>query len=116
MTNDMDPLTLAIVIGGAIVFIGLFWLVGKFFFRLLKHVIMAAIIGVVIMVVWYQQCARPPRDPNVGKRAYAVGTDQYLGVVVGSGKDTQLGDVWYVELDKGIKHQYRKSRVILKDQ
>ena len=87
--------------------------------RLLKyvltHVVIAIIIGVVAMLIWYHPFGRPARDPNIGKHAYAAANDQYLGVVVGSAKDEQLGEVWIVQPPNGYKTKYRKSRLTLKD-
>jgi hypothetical protein len=111
----MEPLTLLLVIGGAAALIGLGWLMGRLFLRLLKHLLIALLIGVVLMLIWYQPFCGPPRDPNLGKHAYAAGTGQYLGVVVGSAKDAKLGEVWIVQPPSGYKTMYRKSRLVLKD-
>lgn len=111
----MEPVTLLILVGVAAVVLGLVWVVARFFARLLKHVIFAAVIGVAFMLFWYQPFSRPARDPNVGKHAYNAGNDQYIGVVVGSAKDDKLGDVWIVKPPGGYETKYRKSRLILKD-
>jgi hypothetical protein len=112
----MEPFTLLIIIIGAIILIGLFWVLGKFFLHLLKHAIIAVIIAVVLLLVWYQPWNRPARNPNIGKHAYAANDDLYLGVVVGSAKDDQLGEVWIVKRPNGSPTKYRKSRVVLKDE
>ncbi len=113
----MEAAILILIIGGAVIVIALcIWLFGKLVLRLLKHAIIAALLGLVLALLWYQPCSRPRRDPNLGKHAYAVNNDQYLGVVVGSAHDPALGEVWIIQPPSGYKTKYRKARVVLKDQ
>jgi hypothetical protein len=42
-------------------------------------------------------------------------TGEYLGVVEGSGRDRQRGEVWIVRPPGGYQLMYGKSRVTLKD-
>ena len=88
---------------------------GRLFLRLLKHVVIALVIGVVVIFIWYYEFARPVRDPNVGKRAYLTSDNRYLGEVVRSGQDAQLGEVWVVRQPDGYEVKYRKSRLTLRD-
>jgi hypothetical protein len=111
----MEPITLLIIIGGALVLIALALMMKRFFFRMLKHIIIASALGALLMAGWYYFFLRSPHDPNIGKQAYTVGTDQYLGEVVGSAKDAALGEIWIVQRPNGYPTKYRKSRVVLKD-
>jgi uncharacterized membrane protein YfcA len=110
----MEPLTLVWVVVGAVVLIGLGWVLLKFFFRLAKHVIIALVLGAALMLFWYQPWnwnRAAKKDPNVGKLAYVVGTGKFVGVVVGS--DDAAG-MWIVEKDGGYRTKYAKSRLVLK--
>jgi hypothetical protein len=111
----MEPVTLLIIIAIALVLIALGWVMARFFFRLLKHFIIAVVLGAILMCGWYYLFIRVPRDPHIGKRAYVVGTDQYVGEVVGSSQDEKLGDIWIVKSPSGYPMKYRKSRLTLKD-
>lgn len=108
----MEPLTLLTVMVGALVVVALGWVLIKFFFRLAKHLILAFIVGVVLMLLWYQpwHWGRPAKDPNIGKLAYIAGTDRFVGVVVGA-----EGNEWIVEKSGGYRTRYAKARLILKD-
>jgi membrane protein implicated in regulation of membrane protease activity len=111
----MEPTTILIIIGVLAVIAGLSWWLGRTFLRLLKHVVIAVILGVVLMLVWYYQ-SRPPHDPNIGKHAYVTATGRYVGKVIGSARDDVLGEVWIIEPPTGYAAKYRKSRLTLKDQ
>jgi uncharacterized membrane-anchored protein YitT (DUF2179 family) len=86
------------------------WFIFKFFFRLLKHFILAAILAVVVALFWYQPFSTP-QDPNIGKFAYGTSSKNFLGVVVANDKEDGS---WIVE-KSGIRMKYPKSKVILKD-
>lgn len=86
------------------------WIIFKFFFKLLKHFILAVILAVVVAMFWYQPFATKP-DPNIGKFAYGTVSNSFLGVVVANDKE---GGSWIVE-KSGIRTKYSKSKVILKD-
>ncbi len=111
----MEPVTLLIIIAGALVIVGLGWVVVRFFFRLIKHILIAVILGAVLAFGWYYLFLYAPRDPNIGKRAYVTTTDQYVGEVIASGNDDQLGPIWIVKSPSGYPTKYRKSRLTLKD-
>lgn len=99
----------------ALVLIGLLGLIGRFFFRLLKHLIIAIIIGVVAAFVWYQMQPRPVVDPAIGKRAYSSANGQFVGTVVGTGTDRQMGDILIIQQPGGYKVKYPKSFLLLRD-
>lgn len=111
----MEPVTLLILIAIALVLVALGWVVVRFFFRLIKHILLALILGAVLAFGWYYMFLYTPRDPNIGKRAYVTATDQYLGEVMGSSNDDQLGPVWIIKSPSGYPTKYRKSRLTLKD-
>ena len=110
----MTTLTWLVIIGGLLLLAAGGWLMGRFLLHLLKHAVIAALIGAALMAVWYYQ-ARPPRDPNVGKRAYLIRDNRYLGEVVRSAKDDRLGEVWVVRQPDGYEAKFAKSRVTLRD-
>ncbi len=112
----MDEYTIkAAIVIGALLALGLLWLVWKFFFKLFKYVIIALLIGAVGAALYYYRSPPPPRDPNIGKHAYGNVSGRYLGVVEGQGEDTQRGPVWDVRSPDGQLTKYSKSRVTLKD-
>jgi hypothetical protein len=111
---DEYPIKAAIVIG-ALLALGLLWLVWKFFFKLFKHVIIALLIGAAGAAFYYYRSLPPPRDPNIGKHAYGNVSGRYLGVVEGQGEDAQRGPIWGVRSPDGHLTKYPKSRVTLKD-
>ncbi|HEX4950198.1 MAG TPA: hypothetical protein VFZ34_26260 [Blastocatellia bacterium] len=98
------------IIVGAIVLLVIGWVIFKFFFRLLKHFILAIILGVTVALFWYQPYSSRP-DPNIGKFAYGVNSNNFLGVIVADDKE---GGSWIVE-KSGMKMKYPKSKVLLKD-
>ena len=102
-----SPLYLA---GAVLVLLMIGWVIFKFFFRLLKHFILAIILAVTVALLWYQPSSSRP-DPNLGKFAYGTNSNSFLGVVVANDKDD--GN-WIVE-KSGMRMKYPKSKVILKD-
>lgn len=98
------------LIGGAVVLLIIGWMIFKFFTRLLKHFIFATILGVTVAMFWYQPTSTRP-DPNIGKFAYGVNSNNFLGVIVANDKDDGS---WIVE-KSGMKMKYPKSKVIIKD-
>lgn len=98
------------LVGGAVVLLIIGWMIFKFFARLLKHFILAVVLGVIVAVFWYQP-QPAPSDPNVGKFAYGVNSNNFLGVIVANDKE---GGSWIVE-KSGMKTKYPKSKVIIKD-
>lgn len=111
----MEPVTLLIVIAGVLVIVALGWVVVRFFFRLIKHILIALILGAVLAGGWYYLFLYTPRDPNIGKRAYVTTTNEYVGEVIYSANDDLLGPVWVVKSPGGYPTKYRKSRLTLKD-
>jgi hypothetical protein len=110
----MEPVTLIAVIVGAAVLLGLGWVLLKFFFRVAKHIIIAVVLGVAVMLCWYQpwNLNRAAQNPNIGKAAYAATTGNYLGKIVGA--DDREGE-WIVERPGGYHTKYPKSKVNVKD-
>lgn len=98
-----------IAVGILVLFI-IGWVIFKFFFRLLKHFILAIILAVTVALLWYQPSTSRP-DPNLGKLAYGVNSNNFLGVVVANDKEDGS---WIVE-KSGMRMKYAKSKVILKD-
>jgi hypothetical protein len=86
----------------------------KLLWHVLKHAVIAAVIAVVGLSVWYQGMRSPAPDPNVGKRAYLATNNQYLGVVVKEATDSEMGEVWIIESPSGYPTKYRKVRVVLR--
>ncbi|MCI0666096.1 MAG: hypothetical protein L0220_34010 [Acidobacteria bacterium] len=56
----------------------------------------------------------PPGDPAIGKQVYLKKSGEYLGTVVASGRDSQLGEIWEVRTQRGEVTRHRKVNVILK--
>jgi len=109
----MEPVTLIAVIVSAVVLLGLGWVLLRFFFRVAKHIIIAVVIGVAVMLFWYQPWnLNRAQNPNIGKAAYAATTGKYLGKIVGS--DEREGE-WIVERSGGYHTKYPKSKVNVKD-
>ncbi|MFN7946148.1 MAG: hypothetical protein U0Z53_12410 [Blastocatellia bacterium] len=102
------------LIVGGIVALGLFIIVAKFFFRLLKHLIIAVVLGFVLMFFWYAS-SRQPRNPNIGKHAYVTRTGEYLGEVAGETTDPKRGPVWIVKPPDQPPTSYKKSAVTLRE-
>ncbi len=98
------------IAGAVLVALIVGWVIFKFFARLLKHFIFAIILGVTVALFWYQPSTSRP-DPNVGKLAYGVNSNNFLGVIVANDKDDGS---WIVE-KSGMRMKYAKSKVILKD-
>lgn len=95
---------------GAVALLIIGWTIFKFFTRLLKHFIIAIILGVTVAMFWYQPTSTRP-DPNIGKFAYGVNSNSFLGVIVANDKEDGS---WIVE-KSGMKMKYPKSKVIIKD-
>lgn len=100
------------LVAGALVLLIIGWVIFKFFFKLLKHFIMAAILAAAIGVFYYQPWNNfsPTKDPNIGKFVYGLSSSNFLGVVVGDDGENS----WIVE-KSGLKMKYAKGRVVLKD-
>lgn len=104
----MDSALYLALAGVVLLIIG--WVLFKFFARLLKHFILAVILAVTVALFWYQPTTTRP-DPNLGKFAYGVNSNSFLGVIVANDKDDGS---WIVE-KSGMKMKYPKSKVIIKD-
>jgi 4-amino-4-deoxy-L-arabinose transferase-like glycosyltransferase len=102
-----SPLLLAGIVL-VLLFIG--WVLFKFFFRLLKHFILAVVLAVIVALFWYQPFSARP-DPNIGKFAYGTVSNSFLGVVVADDKENGS---WIIERS-GMRTKYPKNKVILKD-
>lgn len=97
------------------VLIGFIALVARFFLRLLKHIIIAVVFGVVVAFVWVQMQPDAPVNPLIGKRAYSSANGQFVGIVVASGADSKLGDVLIIEQPGGNRVKYPKNFLRLRD-
>jgi hypothetical protein len=114
----MDKFTLTLVLtAGLVVVLGVLWFTWKYHFELFKYFLVAFIFfGVVVAAFIYRmRPVEPRRDPAIGKHAYMRQTGEYLGVVEGSGRDRQRGEVWFVRPPGGYLLMYGKSRVTLRD-
>ncbi len=103
--------SLVLIIAAAVVLV-VGWIIFKFFFRLLKHFVIALILAVIVAIAWYQpwNIFTPPQDPNIGKMTYGAISGNYLGKIVAN--DTQ-DNSWIIERN-GIKTKYPKGRVVIK--
>lgn len=111
---EMDS-TKLLILGGALVLLVIFWLVWKFFFSMVKHLIIIVILGGVFAGVYWYRSLPPPKNPAFGKHAYLTENGKYLGVVESEGEDPRRGAVWNIRLPGGHPLMYGKSRVTLKD-
>lgn len=96
-----------------VIFLILAWIVFKFFFRLLKHFIIAGVLAVIVAIFWYSpfEIFAPPPKPEIGKFAYGTSSKNFLGVVVADDKE---GGNWIIE-KSGIRSKYGKNHVTLRD-
>jgi len=112
----MDGLTIKVALAiGAVLLIGVLWLVWKFFTKLFKHVIIMLLIGGAGSAFYYYRSLPPPPPAYIGKHAYMKENGVYIGVVEGQGDDNRRGPVWIVRPVGGYPQKYAKSRVTLKD-
>ncbi len=94
---------------GLLIVATILWLVWKFFFSLFKHVLTALFIAALASGVYYYVMNQPPaRDPNVGKHAYGVSSNRYLGVIEAGTEDS------YVVRSGGAQIKYPKAKVVIK--
>lgn len=112
----MDLYSIKLWLGiGAVVLLVFLWLVWKFFFSMLKHVIIILILGGLFAGVYWYRSLPPPKNPAIGKHAYLTETGKYLGLVEGQGEDNRRGEVWIVRIPGDHQKMYGKTRVTLKD-
>ncbi len=112
----MDLYSIKLWLGiGAVVLLVFLWLVWKFFFSMLKHVIIILILGGIFAGVYWYRSLPPPKNPAIGKHAYLTETGKYLGLVEGQGEDNRRGEVWIVRIPGDHQKMYGKTRVTLKD-
>ncbi len=107
--------TKLLILGGALVLLVIFWLVWKFFFSMVKHLIILVLLGGIFAGVYWYRSLPPPKNPAFGKHAYLTDSGKYLGIVEGEGEDPRRGAVWNIRLPGGYPLMYGKSRVTLKD-
>lgn len=118
----MDGLTMKVGLAiGALLLIGLLWVVWKFFSKVFKHVLILVAIGLsgvalffYIIYVRYASFSPAPR-PEIGKHAYMKDSGEYIGVVEAEGDDSRRGKVWIIRPLGGHPQKYSKARVTLKD-
>lgn len=111
---EMDTIKLAIL-GAALLMLVFFWIVWKFFFKLLKHFIIILILGGLFAGVYWYRSLPPAKNPAIGKHAYLTESGKYLGIVEGEGEDPRRGAVWNIRFPGGHPMMYGKTRVKLKD-
>jgi hypothetical protein len=114
----MDRFTLTLILtAGLVVVLGVLWFTWKYYFELFKYLLAALIFSAAVtaLLIYRMWPVEPKRDPAIGKHAYMRQTGEYLGVVEGSGRDRQRGDVWIVRPPGGYQLMYGKSRVTLKN-
>lgn len=111
---ELDSIKL-ILIGSALFLLVLFWLAWKFFFKMVKHLIIIVVLGGIFAGVYWYRNQPPAKNPAIGKHAYLTENGKYLGVVEGEGDDKRRGAVWNIRLPGGYPLMYGKSRVTLKD-
>jgi membrane protein implicated in regulation of membrane protease activity len=114
----MDRFTLTLLLtAGLVVILGVLWFTWKYYFKFFKYLLAAFIFlaAVTVLLIYRMQPVEPKRDPAIGRHAYMKQTGEYLGVVEGSGRDRQRGDVWIVRPPGGYQLMYSKSRVTLKN-
>jgi membrane protein implicated in regulation of membrane protease activity len=115
----MDKFTLTLVMtAGVVVLLGILWFTWKYHFRLFKYLLAALIFfaAVTATLIYRLQPVPPKRNPTIGKHAYMKQTGEYLGVVEGSARDRQRGEVWIVRPPGGYQLMYGKSRLTLRDE
>jgi hypothetical protein len=114
----MDKVTLTFVLtAGLVLILSVLAYTWKYHFKLFKYLLVGVIFcaALTAIVIYRLQPVEPKRHPAMGKHAYMKLTGEYLGVVEGSGRDRQRGDVWFVRPPGGYPLMYGKSRVTLKD-
>ena len=115
----MDGLTIkAALVIGAVLLIGLLWVVWKFFANVFKHFVILLVLcaaGVTFFYLRYRSFTPPP-PPYVGKHAYMKESGAYIGVVENQAEDSRRGKVWIIRpLGSSQSMRYSQSRVTLKD-
>src|SRR5688572_825171 len=114
----MDGLTMkAALVIGALLLIGVLWLVWKFFAKVFKHVVIMLVLCVAGVTFFYfrYRSFSPPSPPYVGKHAYMKEGGAYIGVVENQAEDSRRGQVWIIRPPGSYPQRYAKSRVMLKD-
>src|SRR5262245_41201568 len=97
----MDSTTLTIAaISVLLILMGAVWVVWKFFFDFLKYFIITLVVFVIGAGIYIYRVQTRGEQASVipakGKHAYSTQSGTYLGVVEGSGHDSQRGEVWIV--------------------
>jgi hypothetical protein len=115
----MDKFTLTLLMtAGLVVILLVLWFTWKFHFRLFKYFLISFIFAAIVIAgfIYRMRLAEPKPNPAIGKHAYLSQTGEYLGVVEGSSRDRQRGEVWVVRPPDGYRLMYSKSRVTLRDE
>lgn len=109
--------TKLLIVGGALLLLLFLWVIWKFFFSMLKHVLIIVILGgLFVGFYWYRTHSSPTKNPAIGKHAYMTESGKYLGVVESEGEDARRGAVWGIRYPGAYPRMFAKSRVTLKDQ
>jgi membrane protein implicated in regulation of membrane protease activity len=114
----MDKFALTLILtAGLVVILVVLWVTWKYHFEFFKYFLVAFIFFAVVVAafIYRMRPVEPKRDPAIGKHAYMRQTGEYLGVVEGSGRDRQRGEVWFVRPPGGYLLMYGKSRVTLRE-
>jgi hypothetical protein len=106
------PIKLILLLG-FVVAIVLFLLLRKFFFKLLTSILVTLTI-VILGTGIYLYRMFPQGDPAIGKPVYLKKSGEYLGIVVASEQDTQLGEIFQVRTQQGQLTRLRRANVIVK--
>jgi uncharacterized membrane protein YraQ (UPF0718 family) len=109
---ESAPWTVIAAVAVAVVLLGA---LARFFFRLLKHLLIAVIIGVLAAFIWVQMQPSAPVNPSIGKRAYSSANGEFVGTVVASGEDPKMGAVWIIRQPGGYEVKYPKHFLHLRD-
>src|SRR5262249_39070863 len=115
----MDGLTMkAALVIGALLLVGLLWLVWRFFAHVFHHFVILLILTVAGVMFFYfrYRSFLPPTPPYKGKHAYMKDSGLYLGEVEAESEDSRRGKVWIIRpLGSSHSLRYAQSRVTLKD-
>jgi hypothetical protein len=92
----MDGLTMKVaLVIGAVLLIGLLWVVWKFFAKVFKHFVILLVLSAAGVTFFYfrNRSFTPPPPPYVGKHAYMKESGEYIGVVENQAEDSRRGKV-----------------------
>jgi hypothetical protein len=106
------PIKLILMVG-LLAAIALFVILRKFFFKLFASILITLLIFFLGSGIYLYRMITQS-DPAIGKSVYLKRSGEYLGIVEGSDRDSQLGEIWQVRTQKGELTRHRKVNVIVK--